>query len=63
MSLEKMPIMYVVFQESNFAARGFNIILYSSESMRDSDVVGRVLSFRRSLQIRPQKKFRLTNAP
>ena len=43
MSLEKMAIMYVVFQESNFAARGFNIILYLSESMRDSDVVGRVL--------------------
>ena len=60
MSLEKMAIMYVVFQESNFAARGFNIILYSSESMRDFDVVG--VSFRRSLQIRPQKKFRPTNA-
>ena len=43
MSLEKMAIMYVVFQESNFAARGLDIILYSSESMRDSDVVGRVL--------------------
>ena len=28
MSLEKMAIMYVVFQESNFAARGFNIIVY-----------------------------------